>query len=112
MAGNATGVPTSDEPRRSLVKVMLPNGEEIALSQLKGPRAGNVSGAMGGISLDRLGKIIEGLVAVLRPIGEIEKSGKVKVEIGIEVAVGAGKLVAVLADVSGKANVKVSIEWG
>lgn len=36
---------------------------------------------------------------------------KVSVELGVEIGIEAGKLVALFTNLSGKANLKVNIEW-
>jgi hypothetical protein len=111
MPEDALRAATSAVSARKKVSVKLPNGEELGLEQLDSAAAGNVAGALGDLSLDRLGRIVEGLVQVMAPVALAALPGKTTVEIGLEVSVEGGKITALLVDAGAKTNLKVKMEW-
>ena len=95
----------------STVTVILPNGEGLDIPRREVSMAGDVSGDLTSVTMDRLGKIIAGLQQVLEPIGQSALPGKTKLEVSLELSVEAGKLTALLVDGNIKGNVKLSFEW-
>ena len=93
------------------VDVTLPNGEVLALPQAPGAGAGQVSDVMSPVQLDRLGRIVEGLIQVMTPVARSALPNKTSVEIGLELKVESGKLTAYLVGASAQAAVKVTMEW-
>jgi Trypsin-co-occurring domain 1 len=55
-------------------------------------------------ALEAMGRELAGALAKVSP-------QKAKVELGLEVGLAAGKLVALIANGSAKANLKVTLEW-
>lgn len=97
--------------RVSAVAVMLPNGEELYIPAREAEGSGDVVGALTALKMDRLVKIIDGFQQALQPIMRSALPEKTKLEIGLEVSVEAGKLMALLVDGNMKGNVKLSFEW-
>jgi hypothetical protein len=62
-------------------------------------------------SFDVIGKTLESLAQELGATFERVKPTKAAVKFGLEVAVEAGKLTALLVKGSGKANLEISLEW-
>jgi hypothetical protein len=64
------------------------------------------------LPFDELADIIEGVAnAIVKPMQNI-KPDKASVEFGLEVAMESGKLTSILVKGSGKANLKITLEWG
>ncbi len=76
------------------------------------PRGGREEvGLLDSIPFD---EVTDLLATVARSIGDtLEKAGpkKAVVELGVEFGIEAGKLVALIARGTGKANLKISLEW-
>ena len=63
------------------------------------------------IPFERITTILEGIAEHLGKALEKASPTKATVELGVEFALQEGKLVALIARGSGKANLKVSLEW-
>lgn len=87
-------------PNRTVVHAevtLLGGEEEVAFDLL---RTEDIKGVLEGIA-----SMIESSVEKLRP-------KKTAVEFSLELAVASGKLTALIAQGSGKASLKVRLEWG
>jgi hypothetical protein len=63
-------------------------------------------------SFDSIGTTIESLAKELQQTFDRVKPDKSSVKFGIEVAIEAGQLTALIVKGSGKANLEVTLEWG
>jgi hypothetical protein len=97
-----------------VVKVQLPDGHSVALevtqlgaSTQVDQRVANLPPSFEDLtnSLASMSKAIYGAIQTIAP-------KKASVEFGIEIAAEAGKLTALLVKGTGKANLKVTLEWG
>ena len=55
--------------------------------------------------------MLDGVAQSLRAAAESAKPSKMKVELGIELAVKSGKLTGIIVEGSGTASLKVTLEW-
>lgn len=97
---DTTEIALLELPNKTIVhaEVTLLGGEEEVSFEFL--RAEDIKGVLEGIA-----SMIESSVEKLRPT-------KTAVEFALELAVASGKLTALIAQGSGKASLKVKLEWG
>lgn len=98
------------EQRTEIVTATLPDGKEIrvravALGGLQ--RVGNIPIPFKEVT-DIVGSVSTSIVSALKQA----KPRKASIEFGLEVAVEAGKLTALLVNGSSTATLKIALEWG
>jgi hypothetical protein len=108
------GVDVGGDSVREVVEVELPNGT-VALVQAVPVDGGRGAAKVG--ALDRLD--FDGVAGTLAGVGEAiqaavakAKPRMVRVELGIEMVLKAGKLTGMLVEGSGTADLQVTLEWG
>jgi hypothetical protein len=96
------------DPETRSIPVVLANGAVIYVETAV---LGEEEVAFENLSFEGVIAAIEGIsqsvVGALRKV----KPSKASVELGLEVGLDAGKLIALLAKVDSKANLKIRIEW-
>jgi hypothetical protein len=102
------------EPTETVVKATLPSG---AVIHVEAVHVGATSAEREVVDLEQVFKFedlraaLEGIaVAIVETIGKI-KPNKAAVEFGVEVGIASGQLTAVLVKGTGKANLKIKLEW-
>jgi len=75
------------------------------------PRGRQEVGALDSIPFDQIAQTLTRIAGGLQTAIETAKPSKAAVEIGLEFGLEAGKVVALIARGSGKANLKVTLEW-
>jgi hypothetical protein len=68
--------------------------------------------AYGVLSFDGVLEAIEGIAAAVTETFDRVKPRKASIEFAIEVGVDSGRLTALLVKGTGKANLKINLEWG
>lgn len=97
------------EPRQEYVPVAIPGGGQIRVEATM--LGGEEDVAYNLLSFQ---DVTETITSIARNITDAVKEVKPKkaaVEFGLEIAVSEGKLTGLLAKGSGKANLKISLEW-
>ena len=93
------------------VRARLSDGTEIRVeaTNLGGPQK---TGVLDVIDFSEVTSTLTSIASdVMAQVAKV-KPQKATVELGVEVGWEAGKLVALLAQGSGKANIKLTLEWG
>jgi len=90
------------------VPVKLENGETIYVEARNRMRQ-EVSGKH--YSFSKISKQLEEISEKVRNAFQKSKPDKVNVELGFELSVESGELSALLVKGSGKANLKINLEW-
>ena len=93
------------------VLVTLPNGAKIRVEATSFGGREKVS-SLAALPFEDITNAVEGISVAL--IESLKKVGprKTTIEFGIEVGVESGKLTALVCKGSGKANLKIALEWG
>ncbi len=100
---------------RRIVEVRLPNGVQALV------RAIDVDGITGGatktsalsaLDFEEVSRTLEGLSLAVREALVAAAPQKVTLELGLELAVKAGKLTGLLVDGQGTGSLRVTFEWG
>ena len=91
------------------VKVKLPNGAEIQVEAVA--LGGERDVSVGIPSFDAVTDAIEGIAQSVRKSFETIQPRKATVELGLELATESGQLTALLVKGSGKASLKITLEW-
>jgi hypothetical protein len=93
------------------IRARLTNGKEI---RVEATYLGGVqkTGILGNIDFSEVTETLASIASDVMNAVDAIKPQKATVELGVEVAVEAGKLVALLCQGSGKANIKLALEWG
>ena len=68
-------------------------------------------GVLESIPFEHITEFLGGIASGIRDTLEKAKPKKAAVELGVEFGLEAGQLVALIARGSGKANLKISLEW-
>jgi hypothetical protein len=63
------------------------------------------------VAFDQITDVFEGIARGIGDALEKAKPKKASVELGVEFGLEAGKLIAMIARGSGKANIKIRLEW-
>jgi len=92
------------------VKVALPNGATIYVAATM--LGGEQDVAFERLSFQAVSEAIEGISSSIVQALKKVKPSKASVELGLEIAVDEGALTALLVKAGGKANLKVTLEWG
>jgi hypothetical protein len=94
--------------------IRLPNGSTIRVeaSSIAPKGDSDVSLPIGLLTTENLSSAIEGLSELMLESLKKVKPTKASVELALEIAVESGKLTALWVKGSGKANLKVTLEWG
>ena len=90
------------------VPVMLENGETIYIEVRNKSRQ---QVANKNYSFEKISKQIEEVSEKINQSFQKSKPDKVTVELGFELSVESGELSALLVKGSGKANLKINLEW-
>jgi hypothetical protein len=99
---------TFAESRGSTVPVELPNG---AIVQVEVASTGREDVAFDVKQFQPVADAIEGVVQMIAaPIQKV-KPKKATVKFGMELAIEAGQLTAVIVKGSGKGNLEITLEW-
>lgn len=95
--------------KREVAVLELPNGAAVhaELTSL----GGEEEVAFSLLRADEIKDVLEGIASVLASSVEKVRPTKTVVEFSLELAVEAGKLTALIAQGSGKASLKVTLEW-
>lgn len=97
----------------SIQAVELPNGQVIwARVSSDGPTDTAGLHAKSVFDTDELLKTISGIAETVHESVAKLRPDAIGVEFGIELTLRAGKLIGVLADISGSTSLKVSMGWG
>lgn len=97
------------ERRKEVVPIQLANGATVYIESTM--LGGEQQVAFHEFSFQEVANAIEGIAqAVIEPLQKV-KPRKATVEFGLEVAVKSGSLMALWVDGSGKANLKITLEW-
>lgn len=95
-----------------LVPVHLPNGATVHVEvSAAGSPEQQVAGVLPDLSLDKVGRVIEGVAETIFSAFEVIQPRKASIEFGIELGVEPGGLAVLLVKGTGKANLKVTLEW-
>ncbi|MDB5069798.1 MAG: hypothetical protein JWM87_909 [Candidatus Eremiobacteraeota bacterium] len=94
----------------SIVPVALADGKIINI-EVRDLGGSQKVGAFDNAAFSSLTDSIEAIAVTFRDSLAKIRPRKATVEFGIEVAVEAGQLTALICKGSGKANVKISLEW-
>ncbi len=91
------------------IPVQLSNGSKIMVQATI--LGGEEDVAFCAMNFDEIAVSIEGIVETIGNALKKVKPDKATIEFGIEVGVESGKLTAVILQGSGKANLKIALEW-
>ena len=89
--------------------VQLPNGGEIYIRTKIIEQGGDAG--ISGLNFDLVHQSIEGIAQVIRDGLKGIKPSKTSVELAFEMGIKSNKLIAILVEGSGKASIKVTLEW-
>lgn len=90
------------------VPVVLENGETVYVEVRNSTRQSVVNKKY---SFNKISKQIEEVSKKIKDSFQESKPDKVIVELGVELSVESGELSALLVKGSGKANLKINLEW-
>jgi hypothetical protein len=95
-----------------LVPVHLPNGAVVRVEvRATGSPERLVAGGYANLDLDKVRHAIEGIASLIVSAFEKVRPRKASAEFGIEIGMEASGLTALLVKGTGKANLKVTLEW-
>lgn len=97
----------------TVVEVTLPNGATalVRAADSDGVGATKTTALEGAFDFAQVGLALEGIADAIKSSVARAAPDKVSVELGLEVAVKAGKLTALLVEGSGTASLNVTLEW-
>lgn len=98
------------ESRTEIVKTTLPNGTVLHIQAT--PLGGEEEVAFTLPSFEGVTDAIEGIAEAVVSTLQKVKPQKASVEFGLEIALEAGHLTALLVKGTGTSNLKVTLEWG
>jgi hypothetical protein len=94
------------------VPVKLASGTTIKF-QVSKPETGRRDVAdIGALPFDQVTKALQEIVGNLKETLDRVKPDKASVKFGVEMAVEAGNLTALIVKGSGKGNLEITLEWG
>jgi hypothetical protein len=96
------------DDRTEAIPVALPNGTTI---KVEVARTGREDVAFHTFSFKQITDALEGVVDAIAETLQKAQPKKATVKFGLEVAVEAGQLTALIAKGSGKANLEITLEW-
>jgi predicted ATP-dependent Lon-type protease len=96
---------------RTILEVAVGEGSTLQVVALDYGGAQDVA-ALGTLSLDGVIDTIRDLAGSLKSAIDTIEPERAFVEFGVQVAVKAGKLTALLVEASGQASLKVTLGWG
>jgi len=96
--------------RKEIVPVQLANGVKMHVEATV--LGGEEDVAFRILSFEQVVETVEGIATALTTIWQKVKPHKACAEFGVEMAVEAGELTALLVNASGTATLKISLEWG
>jgi hypothetical protein len=96
---------------RTILEVAVGEGSTLQVVALDYGGAEDVA-ALGPISLDSVIDTIKDLAGSIKTAIDTIAPERASVEFGVQVAVKAGKLTALLVEGSGQASLKVTLGWG
>ena len=94
-----------------VVEVALPNGAVALVQARQIDGGGATKTAFGKLDFDGVAKTLEGVVEAIRDAVVKAAPDKVSVELGVELAVKSGALVALIVDGESTGSLKVTLEW-
>lgn len=95
-----------------VMPVVLPSGQTIlARVQVTGPVDVGAGDAVRKLAMKDLRETVEGVTQSVQGSLQRVRPDQVSVEFGVELALKTGKLTSVLAEGSGKANIKLTLTW-
>jgi hypothetical protein len=95
------------QPRR----VVLPSGG-VAYFEVTEPAAGYADVAFSDLTFEHVLEAVEGVASALGNTLKKLKPSSASVELGVELSAKEGKLLAIFVQGEGKANLKITLEWG
>ena len=96
------------EDRTEAIPVELPNGTII---KVEVAQTGREDVAFKTFSFTQITEALEGIVGAITETLQKVQPTKAAVKFGMEMAVEAGQLTALIAKGSGKANLEITLEW-
>ncbi|EDX72481.1 MAG: CU044_2847 family protein [Coleofasciculus sp. D1-CHI-01] len=96
------------ESRRDTVPVELPNG---AIAKFEVTTTGREDVSFDAKQFQPVADAIEGVVQMVAAPLKKARPKKATVKFGMEMAIEAGQLTAVIVKGSGKANLEITLEW-
>lgn len=93
-----------------IIPVELENGKTISI-ELSHITGGSDVSSIDGLSFENFAESIREIVASVEGAINSVKPDKATIEFGVEAGVESGQLTAILVKGSGKANLKISLEW-
>jgi hypothetical protein len=101
-----------DHDQTTSVPVKLANGTTIKF-QVTQPETGRRDVAdIDALSFNQVTKALQEIVGNLKETLDRVKPDKASVKFGVEMAVEAGNLTALIVKGSGKGNLEITLEWG
>ena len=97
------------EERTSILKTKLKNGKFVLIETSK--VRGEQKIAAKSFDFKQVASSIESIVDAIKGSLEKAKAKKTSVEFGLEIGVESGQLTALIVKGSGKANLKITMEW-
>jgi hypothetical protein len=98
------------ETRTEIIKAALENGTIVYIQATA--LGGEEEVAFTVPSFREVTTVIEGIATSIATTLQNVKPSKASVEFGVEVALEAGQLTALLVKGSGTSNLKITLEWG
>jgi len=99
---------TNSAPPSSTVPIELPNG---AIVKVEVTRMGREDVSFNPKQFQPITDAIEGIVQMIAVPIQKAKPKKATIKFGMELAIEAGQLTAIIAKGSGKANLEITMEW-
>jgi len=98
-----------DDVRTSILKAKLNDGSivHIETSQIHGEEKVGAKP----FDFEQVASSIESIVNAVKGSLDKAKANKASVEFGVEIGVESGQLTALIVKGSGKANLKITLEW-
>jgi hypothetical protein len=101
-----------EEDRTEWLPVTLPGATDRQIYVEAVPRGGREEvGLLEAIPFEHITELLAGIARGIGDTLEKAKPKKAAVELGVEFGLEGGKLVALIARGTGKANLKISLEW-
>lgn len=96
------------EPRTRIIPVKLDNDITVMVEAKDLGGEQDVST----LSFQGVTDAIEGIASAIATTIEKVKPDKATVELGLDITIKSGKLTALIVENSGKANLKLTLQWG
>jgi len=96
---------------KSLQLLSLPNTDARVYVELAARSGREEVGIVDALPFDQILKVLEAISSGLASAFKAARPSSASVELGVEFALEHGKLVGLIARGSGKANLKITLEW-